>query len=422
MSRDELTDMAEQEDLQHQLEAAGRRFQRALPRDLAREQEIVGRLRAQLLGKAAESGAAAESADAEHDHALIALRPIVRTRLPGIRVSRSIAAGLAACLAVVGLAVGAPLWLPRPAATPTVEATQSPTSTSTFAQVIEPMPSPSPTPMPPYTATTSPIESTTPSAGPTPTPSGTSQLRPPTPNPTIAPTVAPTPTATPVALDMGPLHVTANTNGTYTITWNAYTGPLNIYAYALCYTTNENVNFGSVEHFGGSIGISKTATTWTGAFPWAATLRVKVEAVYVPPTGAAQKAGETQVAIIPYTGATPTPTATATPTPTATPAPVVNLGDFITVQDNLNGTFTFVWTAYTGPLSVAYLISGTTTASGSFGYFEDSQYWSDSNLYDQTWTGPIASGSWRIKVEAISTSTGTVIKAAETNIYFLMVP
>jgi len=100
----------------------------------------------------------------------------------------------------------------------------------------------------------------------------------------------------------------------------------------------------------------------------------------------------------------------------------VNLGDFVTVQDNHDGTSTFAWIAYTGPLSVAYLISGTTTASGSFGYFEDGHYWSDSNLYDQTWTGPITSGSWRIKVEAISTSTGTVIKAAETNVYFLTVP
>jgi hypothetical protein len=140
--------------------------------------------------------------------------------------------------------------------------------------------------------------------------------------------------------------------------------------------------------------------------------------LYFPPSGAAQKAGETQVTVIPYTGATPSPT----PSPTPTPPPVVNLGDFAGVQDNHDGTFTFSWTAYTGPLSVAYLISGTTTPSGSFGYFEDGAHWSESNVYDQVWTGPIASGSWRIKVEAISTSTGTVIKAAETNIYFLTLP
>jgi hypothetical protein len=214
---------------------------------------------------------------------------------------------------------------------------------------------------------------------------------------------------------MGPLNVTANGNGTYTISWNAYTGPLAISSYALCYTTNENVNFGYVEHFGGVISVSKTATTWTGTFPWAATLKVKVEALYNPPTGATQKAGETQVAVIPYTAPTPTPAATP-------PPPVVNLGDFLTVQDNYDGTFTFSWSAYTGPLSVAYIISGTTTASGSFGYFEDSQFWLDSDTSDQTWTGPIAPGSWRIKVEAISTSTGTEIKAAETNTYFRTVP
>ena len=103
---------------------------------------------------------------------------------------------------------------------------------------------------------------------------------------------------------------------------------------------------------------------------------------------------------------------------------MVNLGDFTSVQANPDSTFTFSWTAYTGPLAVAYLISGTTATSGSFGYFEEGtvHVWSDSNLYDLTWTGPIAPGSWRIKVEAISTSTGTVVKAAETNIYFRTVP
>jgi hypothetical protein len=233
---------------------------------------------------------------------------------------------------------------------------------------------------------------------------------------------APAPTATPVAVDMGPLTVTANPNGTYTLSWNAYTGSLAISSYALCYTTNENVVFGYVEHFGGVISVAKTATSWTGTFPWAATLRLKVEALYTPPSGAVQKAGETQVSILPYTGATPTPTTTPTPTPAPTATPVVNLGDFVTAQDNHDGTFTFSWNAYTGPLSVAYIISGTTTASGSFGYFEDTHLWSDSNPSDLTWTGPIASGSWRIKVEAISTSTGTMIKAAETDIYYLPVP
>jgi hypothetical protein len=219
---------------------------------------------------------------------------------------------------------------------------------------------------------------------------------------------------------MGPLNVTANANGTTTLTWNAYAGPLNIYSYVLCYTTNENAKFGYVEGFGGTIAVSKTATSWTGNFPWAATLKVKIEALYVPTSGPAQKAGETQVVVIPYTGATPTPA--PTPTATPTPPPVVDLGDFLTAQDNGDGTFTFSWTAYTGPLTVAYLISGTTTASGSFGYIEDTHYWSDTNVYDQTWTGPVTPGSWRIKVEAISTSTGSVIKAAETYVYFVTVP
>ena len=420
MSRDELTGMAELGDLSRQLEAAGRRAERALPRDPAREQEIVGRLRAQLLGEVAQP------VEGEHEHRLIALRPIVRTRLPGVRISRSLALGLAACLTVASLAVAAPFWLPRPAPVPTAEATPSSSSTATLGPVIEPKPSPSSTTGLPDAATPIPIASTSPSAGPTPTPTGRLTLTPPTPRSTLGPPVATsTPTTAPTSVDMGPLSVTSNPNGTYTITWNAYTGPLAISSYALCYTTNENAKFGYVEGFGGVIGgISKTATSWTGTFPWAATLKVKIEALYFPPTAAAVKAGETQVSIIPYTGATPTPTPTPTPSPTPTPTatPVVNLGDFVTVADNGDGTFTFTWNAYTGSLTVAYLISGTTSTSGSFGYFEDGSSWSDSNLSDQTWTGPLASGAWRIKVEAISTSTGTVIKAAETNIYFRTIP
>ncbi|MGZ6314740.1 MAG: hypothetical protein ACXWNI_03840, partial [Candidatus Limnocylindrales bacterium] len=136
----------------------------------------------------------------------------------------------------------------------------------------------------------------------------------------------------------------------------------------------------------------------------------KVEALYWPPSSRAQKAGETQVAIIPYTA----------PTPAPTPTPVVNLGD-VSVVPGVPGTYTITWNPYTGPLTVAYVISGTTTSSGSFGYAEGVQDWAYS-APSTTWTGPITSGSWRIKVEAISTSTGTVIKAAETNIYYLTVP
>ena len=140
-----------------------------------------------------------------------------------------------------------------------------------------------------------------------------------TPTAPITPTSTPTAAPTPAPVDMGPLSVTKNANGTYTISWNAYSGPLAITSYALCYTTNENASFGYVEKFGGVIGVSKTATSWTGTFPWAATLKVKIEALYYPPSAAAQKAGETQIVVIPYTAPTSTPTPTPPPAPTATP-------------------------------------------------------------------------------------------------------
>jgi hypothetical protein len=110
-----------------------------------------------------------------------------------------------------------------------------------------------------------------------------------------------------VPVDLGPLNVTANPNGTYTITWNAYTGPLAIGGYALCFTTNENTSFGYVEGFGGVISISKTANSWTGTFPWAATLKVKIEALYWPPAGRAQKAGETYITLVYAGGSSPAP-------------------------------------------------------------------------------------------------------------------
>ncbi len=201
MSRDELTQMAELDDLSRRLEAAGRRAEHALRRDPAREQEIVGRLRAQLLGETDEQGDA-EYEDPGRDRRLILLRPVVRTRLPGIRFSRSLVAGLAACLAIVGLAAAAPFWLPRPAPTPTLEATPSPSSTATvtatLAPLIEPLPSQSSTPHLPYAATPSPIEPASPSAVPTPTPTVKPTQSPATPQPTPRSTPTPTPTPTPL--------------------------------------------------------------------------------------------------------------------------------------------------------------------------------------------------------------------------------
>ena len=82
MSRDGMTDLGELDDLSRRLEAAGRRAEHALHRDPVREREIVGRIRAQLIGEAVEQE------DAEHDHRLVALRPIVRTGLPGVRPCR----------------------------------------------------------------------------------------------------------------------------------------------------------------------------------------------------------------------------------------------------------------------------------------------------------------------------------------------
>jgi hypothetical protein len=111
---------------------------------------------------------------------------------------------------------------------------------------------------------------------------------------------------------MGPLNVTANHDGTYTMTWSAYTGPLDFGGYAICYTTSPTSTFGYVEGFGGVVSIGKTANSWTGALPGPATLRVKVEALYWPPAGHAQKAGQTQIGTVVTTG-------TASPAPSTQP-------------------------------------------------------------------------------------------------------
>jgi hypothetical protein len=234
---------------------------------------------------------------------------------------------------------------------------------------------------------------------------------------TSTPMPTPLPSVTPVPVDMGPLSVTANTNGTYTITWNAYAGPLNIYAYALCYTTNENASFGSIEHFGGSIGISKTAISWTGTFPWAATLKVKVEAIYIPPTGSAQKAGETRVSVIPYAGATPTPNPTPTPTPTATPVPV-DMGA-INVVAHTNGTYTLTWNAYAGPLNFSsYVICYTTNENAGFGYVEGFGGVISVSKTAISWTGTFPwAATLKVKVEALYfPPAGRAQKAGETHV------
>jgi hypothetical protein len=211
--------------------------------------------------------------------------------------------------------------------------------------------------------------------------------------------------------------VTANANATYTISWNAYGGPLAISSYALCYTTNENVVFGYVEHFGGVISVARTATSWTGTFPWPATLRVKIEALYTPPAGAVQKAGETQVSMIPYTGPTPTPIPTPTPTPTVTPVPV-DMGP-LNVTANPDGTYTISWNAYGGPLDFgAYAICYTTNENATFGYVEGFGGVIGIDKTATSWTGTFPwQATLRVKVEALYwPPSGRAQKAGETQV------
>lgn len=179
-------------------------------------------------------------------------------------------------------ASGLPLGLLERAMAPTPAPIETPTATPAPAT-----PTPSPTP------------AATPTATPAPTPRPTPR---PTPKPTPRPTLAPTPVPMPAGpLSLGHLGAVANGDGTWTFSWQPYTGdPSTFSYYKLVHepagTTAPDYPSGSPYWLADS---TQTDGSWTSAATTVTTgtYWVRLQAVYYP-AGAATVVAQTDVITI----------------------------------------------------------------------------------------------------------------------------
>jgi hypothetical protein len=119
---------------------------------------------------------------------------------------------------------------------------------------------------------------------------------------------------------------------------------------------------------------------------------------------------------------TPTPRpqteSTAAPAPTAAPptaGPIADLGT-LGEADNLDHTFTFTWSAYTGGAFSGYVLVYETTASGKVpSYADGSPVWAtpgpEATSVNIPWPAP---GSYQIRIQAIATVAGGTVVLAQT--------
>jgi hypothetical protein len=164
------------------------------------------------------------------------------------------------------------------------------------------------------------------------------------------PEATPKPTAPPVdnPYAMGPITAKDNGDGTYTLTWAPYDGPIDFSYYKLSGTESASGAFGYCEDNGYWAAIGTGTHTWTGVIE-PGTWRIKVEAVYYTSEGqvlpncetTCQKAGETSILKLTVGGEKPTA------------PPQVGLTLTATVVD---GTVQLNWSKYTGPYFQYYLV------------------------------------------------------------------
>jgi hypothetical protein len=201
-----------------------------------------------------------------------------------------------------------------------------------------------------------------------------------------APTKAPTPVSDPT--DMGALRVTDNGDGTYTFSWNAYTGPIDFTYYKLDgqpfpHTPGYVENGG---HYWSCVGTDTTSTT-IAVEP--GTWNIVVEAVYYPNGGSAA-AGKTDVlklAVAPHTA-----------------PPVLTL----TLQGYAasNGVH-LAWSKYTGPYFSDYGIVRTTGSTAPVLQLGTTPpfYFGDVNKLNYIDTTHLAPGTYHYRVYAFSDQT-----------------
>jgi hypothetical protein len=270
----------------------------------------------------------------------------------------------------------------------------SPEPTSTHEATAAPTEAPTDTVTAPPTATSNPTD------GPSARPSAT-------PRPTARPT--PRPTARPGLGNIAAVH---NSDGTYTLSWSGYTGPIAIDYYKICFTDTASGPFGYVEGIGNCTPV--TDPTWTDSLT-PAHWRVKVEAIYYP-GGVATSVAETAILKLTVTAST------------ATLPPPQTLS--IHVTDNGDGTWTFSWSAYTGGQAFDYykLVFTEPYSSGADpSYLNGASYWAALSPGTTSVTltegdGQFVAGDYAFRVEAVGYPGGTGYDYAKSGVYELVLP
>jgi hypothetical protein len=258
-----------------------------------------------------------------------------------------------------------------------------------LADGATPAPSASPSPTDePATPTDQPAATPTPTTAPTPSPTTK-----PTPKPTPKPT-----TTGPASL--GSLTVVNNGDGTYKFQWPKYTGSGFQFYKLLHGPVGTDPAYGTSEYW--ACPTSAGANSWSGAIA-AGDYAVRVQVV---DTSNLIRAQSNTVRL------------TVSPPPTL--PPVVNLGA-LTYTDNLDGTYTFRWTQYTGAFSYYKLAWGNWPGSPS--YPSGSPYWAvppvGASSSDPITIGP---GDYAVRIQAIGYPGGSAHAYAQTTVLRLTIP
>jgi hypothetical protein len=107
------------------------------------------------------------------------------------------------------------------------------------------------------------------------------------------------------------------------------------------------------------------------------------------------------------------PTQTPTPSSTPTPAGIVGLGA-LGAADNIDGSLTFTWTAFTDEPFSGYLLEYELTSSGKMPSLDSPRWATASTAVTSANVAGIGPGDYQVRIQAVSTLGGVARVLAQT--------
>jgi hypothetical protein len=273
------------------------------------------------------------------------------------------------------------------------------------------------------------LESGTPALGSnptvvlTPTPDATSAA---TPTP-LHQTSAPTSVASTHSIaGMGTLNAADNIDGTLTFTWTAFIdAPFSGYLLEYEPTSAGRTPSPDSPHWATA---ATDAVTVTVAGIASGDYQVRIQAVSTL-DGVAEAVAETDAIHVhlsaghglpsqaPTLAPTLAPTQAPTQAPTAssapTPAGIVGLGT-VGVADNIDGTLTFTWTAFTDAPFSGYLLEYELTSAGKVPTIDSPRWATASTVATSAKVAGIGPGDYQVRIQAVSTLGGVARVLGQT--------